>query len=264
MLELDKIYNMDCIGGLKQLDNESIDLVIIDPPYSSGTRQATNRTAGAIPKRGERWAKAGIIWDSSFSSFGLSLFLNHFFRKIIIKMKEKSHIYTFIDWRHYPLLTMSLEGSGLFINNLIVWDKGMYTLGGNYRSQYELIVFASRGKARRLNTTTQGNVFNFKRVVNGQHPTEKPVDLVRTIVKYASNENDLVLDAFMGGGTTAIACKQTNRRYIGFEINNEYCKIANKRLANVSEKLDSFSQVNDGLNTIVHRNEQVRNVKLTC
>lgn len=225
-----KIYNEDCLQGLEKLEDESIDLVIIDPPYSSGTRQATNRTAGSIPKRGEKWATAGIIWDSSFSSFGLSVFMNSFYRLVKKKMKEGSHIYTFIDWRHYPLLTMTLESAGLFINNLIVWDKGMYTLGGNYRSQYELIVFASRGRAKRLNTTTQGNVFKCKRVSDGKHPTEKPVELIKKFIEYASNKGDLVLDAFMGGGSTAIACKQLNRRFIGFETELEYVKLANQRL----------------------------------
>jgi len=230
MLETNKIYQQDCLEGMKQLQDSSVDLVVIDPPYSSGTRQASNRSASQIPKRGEKWAKAGIVWDSSFSSFGLSVFMNTFYRLVSQKMKEGAHIYTFIDWRHYPLLMMSLENAGLFINNLLVWDKGMYTLGGNYRSQYELIVFASKGKSRRLNTTTQGNVFYCKRVVNGEHPTEKPVELIKQIIEYASNENDLVLDAFMGGGSTAIACKQSKRNFIGFEVNPDYIKIANKRL----------------------------------
>ena len=246
MLELDRIYNMDCLEGIKQLSDKSIDLVIIDPPYSSGTRQTANRSAGQIPKRGEKWNTAGIIWDSSFSSFGLSQFLNIFYREVKMKMKEHAHIYTFIDWRQYPLLTLSIESSGLFINNLIVWDKGMYTLGGNYRSQYELIVFGSNGTPRELNTTTTGNVLKFKRVSNGEHPTEKPIDLVKALIMFASNENELVFDGFIGGGTTAIACKQSNRRFIGFEINPDYCKIAEKRLKNVPEKLESFIDMKEG------------------
>jgi len=240
MLELDKIYCKDALNGLQELDDESIDLVIIDPPYSSGTRQTANRVPGQIPKRGEKWNGSGIIWDSSYSAFGLSQFLNTFYRDVKQKMKEHSHIYTFIDWRHYPLLTLTIESAGLFINNLLVWDKGMYTLGGNYRSQYELIVFASRGSARRLNTTTTGNVLKYKRVWDGNHPTEKPVDLIRDIVKYASNENDIVLDAFVGGGSTAIACKHLNRHFIGFDIEPKYVEMANDKIYNVPIKLEEF------------------------
>lgn len=240
MLELDRIYNMDCLEGMKQLPDKCIDLVIIDPPYSSGTRQTANRIAGQIPKRGEKWSNAGIIWDSSFSSFGLSQFLNIFYRSVKPKMKEHAHIYTFIDWRQYPLLTLSIESSGLFINNLIVWDKEMYTLGGNYRSQYELIVFGSNGTPRRLNTTTTGNVLKFKRTSNGEHPTEKPIDLIEAIISFASDREEIVLDSFIGGGTTAVACKNLNRHFIGFEISPEYCKIAEKRLANVPSRLERF------------------------
>ncbi len=231
MLEVNKIYNMDCIEGLKQLEDNSIDLVIIDPPYSSGTRQATNRKAGAIPKRGEKWAKAGIIWDSSFSSFGLSQFMNTFYTLVKEKMKEHSHIYTFIDWRHYPLISLSLEQAGLFINNLIVWDKGMYTLGGNYRSQYELIIFASKGQGKRLNTTTQGNVFKYKRVYNGEHPTEKPEDLLRDLIGFASIKEDIVLDCFCGSGSTLNSANKIGRRFIGFDVRKEYVEMANKRLS---------------------------------
>ncbi len=214
---INKIICGDCIEVIKEMPDESVDLIIIDPPYSSGTRQVANRTAGSIPKRGEKWATAGIAWDSSFSSFGLSAFLNTFFRLAKRKLRQHSHIYTFIDWRHYPLLSLSQEGAGLFINNLIVWDKGSFTLGGNYRSQYELITFASKNNPKRLNTTTTGNVLKFKRVFNGQHPTEKPLDLTASLIKFSSQENDLVLDAFVGSGTTAIACKNLKRNFIGIE-----------------------------------------------
>lgn len=226
----------DCLEKLEDVPNNSVDLIILDPPYSSGTRQVSNMKAGAIPKRGLKWAKSGIIWDSSFSSFGLSVFLNTFYRKIKFKLKEGAHIYTFIDWRHYPLLTNTIESSGLFINNLLVWDKEMFTLGGNYRSQYELIVFASRGAPKRLNTTTTGNVLKFKRVVNGVHPTEKSVGLLSKLILVASNAGDLVLDPFMGSGTTGIAAVKLQRKFIGIEIDPTYFEIANERIKDVENQ----------------------------
>jgi len=225
-----KLYLGDCLEILPTLEAGSVDAVITDPPYSSGTRQATNRTAGNIPKRGERWANAGIVWDTSFSSFGLSQFMNVFYRLIKSPLVEGAHIYTFIDWRHYPLLTMTIEGAGLFINNLLVWDKTIYALGGNYRSQHELIVFASYGKARQLNYHDLGNVLSFKRVSNGDHPTEKPTSLIQVIIEYSTDEGDTILDPFMGSGTTGVACVQTNRNFIGIEIEPKYFEIAEKRI----------------------------------
>jgi len=206
-------------------------LCIVDLPYSSGTRQSANRVASQIPKRGERWAKAGIVWDSSFSSFGLSTFANNLFRRLKRVSKPNAHIYTFIDWRQYPLLAVSIEGAGLFINNLIVWDKGVYTLGGNYRSQYELIIFASKGPPRELNTTTTGNVLKYKRVTNGEHPTQKPVPLLRKLILSASDKWNVVLDPMAGSGSTMKASQDVCRSCIAMETNDIYCrKIRNKLL----------------------------------
>ena len=125
---------------------------------------------------------------------------------------------------------MTIEGAGLFVNNLLVWNKTVYALGGNYRSQHELIVFASMGKARRLNYHDLGNVLDFKRVSNGCHPTEKPVSLIRKIVEYSTDEGATILDPFMGSGTTGVACVQTNRNFIGIEIEPKYYDIAERRI----------------------------------
>ncbi len=222
------IYHGDCREILPQLDIK-VDLVLTDPPYSSGTRQATNRTASNIPKRGERWnpERAGIIWDTSYSSFGLSVFMNWFYRAVKNLMTNGAHIYTFIDWRQYPLLTMSIESAGLFINNLLIWDKGVYALGGNYRSQHELLVFASNGTAKPLIRHDIGNVLQCKRISNGNHPTEKPVELLQII--WRATNAELGLDSFMGTGSTLIAAKKENRRCIGIEIEEKYCEIAARR-----------------------------------
>lgn len=238
--ELVTLYNDDCLTVIDSLT--PVDCVIIDPPYSSGTRQATNRSASNIPKRGEKWNKSGIIWDTSFSSFGLSQFMNVFYRKVKNVMNEGAHIYTFIDWRQYPLLTMSIESAGLFINNLIVWSKGMYALGGNYRSQHELIVFASKGKARELTNHSTGNVMNFKRVSGGDHPTEKPVDLISKIIECATKEGQTVLDCFAGGGSSLLAAKNLGRRAVGIEIDKTYCELIKDRL-NPMGKLGTVTAV---------------------
>jgi site-specific DNA-methyltransferase (adenine-specific) len=226
---LTTIYHGDCLEVMSALASESVGAVITDPPYSSGTRQSTNRTAGAIPKRGERWSRGGILWDSSFSTFGISMLLNHAFRETKRLLVDGGHLYSFIDWRHYPMLTLTMEASGLFINNLLVWDKGVYALGGNYRSQHELIVFASRGPAEELTGHDIGNVIQSQRVSGGDHPTEKPLDLLGKILKYASP--GLVLDPFLGSGTTLVAAKSLGRKSIGVDVEERYCEMAAKRLA---------------------------------
>lgn len=225
------LYLGDCLEVMEELADDSIGVVVADPPYSSGTRQAANRPNGGrpIPKRGAKWHGGGIIWDSSFSSFGLSRFLGHAFRQTKRLLVTGGHFYCFIDWRHYPMLTLTLEQTGLLINNLLVWDKGVYALGGNYRSQHELIVFASRGTAQELTRHDVGNVFVTKRVSGGEHPTQKPVDLIRKILDCAPP--GVVLDPFMGGGSVVLAAIASGRRAIGIEIEERYCEMAAKRLS---------------------------------
>ncbi len=230
------IYHGDCLDVLDSLD-VSAQAIVMDPPYSSGTRQATNRSASNIPKRGEKWSRAGLVWDTSFSTFGLSVFANVLFRKIKAVLADGAHVYAFIDWRQYPLLSLSVESAGLFTNNLLVWDKGVYALGGNYRSQHELIVFASHGTATPLRRHDRGNVMSCKRVSGGEHPTEKPVDLIGQILDCAPL--GIVIDPFMGGGSTLIAAARNGRSAVGIEIEERYCEIAAKRLAQETLPLEA-------------------------
>ena len=233
------LYLGDCLEILPTLPK--VDAVITDPPYSSGTRQAVNRLPSGIPKRGEKWAQAGIVWDSSYSTWGLG----HLFQAMLQRLKEiltdGAHFYSFMDWRHYPLLCLSIEHSGLYQNNLIVWDKGVYALGGNYRSQHELIAFASFGPARELLAHNIGNVVKTSRVSGGDHPTEKPVELMEWIVKASCSKEHTVLDPFMGSGTTGVACMNLGRSFIGIEIEPKYFDIACERIENAQRQQRMFS-----------------------
>jgi len=224
-----EIYHGDALEVVAALPKDSFGLVVADPPYSSGTRQATDRKASSIPKRGERWRRSGIVWDSAFSAFGLSTYLNAWFREVRRILVDGAHLYVFIDWRQYPLLVQSIEVSGLYQNNLLVWDKGVYALGTNWRSQHELIVFASNGPAIELAGHDIGNVLQAKRVSGGVHPTEKPIALLTTILEYGSEGQ--ILDPFMGSGTTLVAAQRLGRKAIGIEIEERYCEIAVNRLA---------------------------------
>src|ERR1041384_1109131 len=152
-----QIYHGDALETIEELRG-SFDAIVADPPYSSGTRQANDRGASNIPKRGEKWSRSGIVWDTSFSSYGLSRYLNLVLRNSREILDPGAHVYLFTDWRQYPVFVESVEWSGLFLNNMLVWDKGMYALGGNWRSQHELIVFASNGPARELASHDRGNV----------------------------------------------------------------------------------------------------------
>lgn len=228
------IYHGDCLAVMHEADISSIGCVVADPPYSSGTRQSANRKASPVPAKMVRWApeQSGIVWDSSFSSFGLWWFLIEVMRGMKPSLLDGSHLYLFSDWRHYPLVSLALEAAGFFANNLIVWDKESYAMGGNYRSQHELITFASHGSAERLARADRGNVIRCKRERNGDHPTQKPVALIRTILESCAAE--VILDPFAGAGSTLVAAKAMGRQCVGIEIDERYCEVAAKRLSQES------------------------------
>jgi site-specific DNA-methyltransferase (adenine-specific) len=99
-----------------------------------------------------------------------------------------------------------------------------------YMDSHEYIIFCRKGKAKRINNCGTKSVLNVDNPRNKVHPTEKPVELMEVLINNSSQEGELVLDPFMGSGTTAIACINNNRNYIGFELDKQYYDIANVRI----------------------------------
>jgi len=102
------------------------------------------------------------------------------------------------------------------------------------KNQNQYLIF---GKGRNLN-----NVLKYKKDYGGLHPTQKPVDLMKDLVQTYTNEGDLVLDFTCGSGSTGVACKETNRNFIGIELNPEYCEVARKRIKDCQTKLEDKSE----------------------
>ena len=123
-----------------------------------------------------------------------------------------------------------------FIKNLI-WVKDNKIMGQTYMSQFEYIIMLRKGKHKRINNCGTSDVLSFKnkKMKNENkktiHDTEKPIDLMKVLIENSSKENDIVFDPFMGIGSTVIASKETNRQYIGIELDEHYYNIANERLA---------------------------------
>jgi len=250
MLEIDKIYNMDCIEGMKQIDDNSIDLVLTDLPYGVTARNT---------------------WDEIIS---FELLWKNYSR--IIK-KDSNLIFT----ARQPFTTMLINSKRDLFKYTMVWKKNLKTGNLNAKKRpmvgFEDIIVFCNGKAtynpQKILRTTQvksGNKFNSKssnygiqkeKYVDRQsnflmpddvieiacvhnsnklHPTQKPLELFEYLIKTYSNESNLILDNCIGSGTTAVACKRLNRHFIGFEINKEYCEIANKRLANIPKRLEKW------------------------
>ena len=204
-----KIIQGDCREILPCLPDESVDLLLTDPPYGMRYRAR----AGSRP----------IVGDDDLSWFG------PFIREAYRVLKANTHAYLFCN--EYGLATFRTEmaAAGFKVKRLLVWVKDQHTagdLGGDYANRTEYLLFGHKGR-RLLNGHRDANVLFFKRAGRKRlHPTEKPEDMLRYFIEKSSVPGELVLDPFAGSGSTCRAAKETGRRYLGIEVDRKYAEIA--------------------------------------
>lgn len=206
------IYHGDC----REILPVAADVLITDPPYSSGGYQEAGRVAGSIGTRDT----ATIVADN-LSTRGYRRLMRE-----VLRGCWADEAYVFTDWKMWIETFDALEDGGWRVRNMLVWDKGTMGMGMPWRNQHELIAFAKK-TAGEIRPGALGNVLGAKRTGNANHPTEKPLDLLMAILGNALSGN--VLDPFMGSGTTLLAAKNLGRRAIGIEIEERFCEIAAKR-----------------------------------
>ena len=246
MLEINKIYNMDCIEGMKLIDDKSIDMILCDLPYGI----TACKWDSIIPfeplweqyKRIIKDNGAIVLFGSQPFTSALIMSNPKMFRYCGYWIKDKPS--NFLMGRKQPLR---------YVEEWIVFYKKQCT--------YNPIMELREQKNKRKNKLTSSLLKNeiiginektdkyqerllsgtkdyiyprnyqfFTNRTNGLHPTQKPVALCEYLIKTYTNEGETVLDNCMGSGTTAVACINTNRNFIGFEMEKHYCEIANKRI----------------------------------
>lgn len=221
MLEENKIYLGDCLEVMKKIDDKSIDLIITDPPYLINYKTSYRK---------DKTHRYNFVIEGDNDPDLIKEFLQEANRCL----KEDTAIYVFLHQTRIDILKNEIEK--LFkIKNIIVWKKNNWTAGDlrcSFGRSYEFLILANKGK-RKINGKRLNDVWEFSRVVGKKqlHQNEKPVELIKRCIEKHSNENDLILDCFLGSGTTAIACKNTNRRFIGIEKDKGYYDIAIERIA---------------------------------
>jgi site-specific DNA-methyltransferase (adenine-specific) len=218
------INNVNCIDwqdGIKQVLDNSIDLVVTDPPY--GMKFQSNY----------RKVKHKSIQNDDNLDW-----LDGWAVELKRVCKDEAHLYIFCSWHNVDIFKQEL-GAHFKIKNILIWEKnntGMGDLEGDYAPKYVMIIFCSNG-IKKLNGGRDANILKAKRTGNENHPTEKPVNLISYLIEKSSNKGDLVLDTFAGSFSTAQACKQKERNFICFEIEEDYCKTAKNLLNGVSVSL---------------------------
>jgi site-specific DNA-methyltransferase (adenine-specific) len=233
---------MDCLEGIKLMPDNSIDLVVTDPPYKivqggCSNKAVTINACGGILNKHDgdniELVKKGKIFNHNEIQF------NEWLPEIYRVLKDNSHCYIMINGRNLAELQMEAEKVGFRFHNIIAWDKGNATPNKWYMQRLEFILFLFKGEAKNINnmgTTTLLQVPNIKRGTK-LHPTEKPTDLMKILIENSSKKNDIVLEPFAGCGSTLLACKETGRNFIGFELDKHYCELAEKRISNHHEQL---------------------------
>jgi site-specific DNA-methyltransferase (adenine-specific) len=156
-------------------------------------------------------------------------------------VKPDSAIYLCTRFDVYSQWEQALKDAGAKVKTTIVWDKGNWTAGdlfGDYGNQVELILYAHVGRCR-LREGRPSNLWAIPRDPPGPHPTPKPVELFRRCIANSSDPGDLVLDPFLGSGTTAVACILTGRRFIGIELEERYFDLSCLRIERTYRDIDN-------------------------
>lgn len=226
--EANNIYNEDCYKAIKEIPDKSIDCIYVDIPYlyGGGYHKCNNKYAGV---------KQSTADDIAEISNGIDFkILDEF-----VRIMKKINIFVWCSLEQVQEIINFFTSKGAKFN-ILVWAKtNPPPLTNNcWLSDLEYCIYC-RESGVRLN---DGYDIKSKYYVSGLnvldkdkfwHPTIKPLSLVERHLLHATQPNDLVLDCFLGSGTTAVACKNTGRRYLGFEINKKYFKIAQDRLNNI-------------------------------
>lgn len=227
MIELNRIYNEDCLEGMKLIPDNSVDLIVTDPPYKVTTRGNAGNSGGMMQKKLSMQGK--IFMHNDIES---SQYIPEFYRLL----KDGTHCYIMTNHINLQKILNTATECGFHFIKSLIWNKCNKIMGRFYMSQFEYILFFRKGKGKQINNCGTADILNVpnKKTKNEKgeniHDTEKPVELMQILIENSTQKNELVLDPFVGVGSTVLAAINTNRNFIGFELDKHYCDIANERI----------------------------------
>lgn len=208
---------------MKQIPDQSVDMILCDPPYGIDFQS---------------------MWRSKEQRF--SKIANdkqpfiEFIKPAILTLKETGCMLVFTRWDVQSHFIDEINAGGAVVKNIIIWDKKQHGMGDwkrSYGSRYESIIFAIKPQflfpSKRPVDVIQEQKVSPNKLL---HPNEKPVKLMQTLINQTTSPNDMVMDCCMGVGSTGVACVNTNRNFIGMELDEKYFKIAKQRIEKVKEE----------------------------
>lgn len=252
-LELNRIYQRDCLEGMAMLPDKSIDMILCDLPYGTTACKwdtvipfddlwaqyeraikdggpivltASQPFTSALVMSNPKLFKYEWIWKKTRATGNLNA--------KIMPLKAHESVLIFGKGRltYFPIKTLAPEDK---IDRRKTINDSFVRGGGAYNNSKPFINKRTKDDGTRYPTSVQ----EFKNSNNNSlHPTQKPVALFEYLIRTYTNEGEIVLDNCMGSGTTAVACVNTGRNFIGFETEREYVEIANKRLDDLGGATD--------------------------
>jgi len=222
------LYHGDCLEVMASMPDQSVHAVLTDPPYSSGGRRENARSLRKSMVReteDDDWIRGDAMSTNGFT--WLMRMCGIQWRRLLV---PGGHALSFIDWRMAATLAAALEAADLRQHPILVWDKKRIGMGAIFRNQHEFIVHMSAGNPREPMRRDVANVLGFAPVKGGEHPTEKPEPLLRTLLSVVAKPGEVVLDPFAGGGSLLSAAKSLGIRAIGIESDERWCEAVARRL----------------------------------
>ena len=229
----------DCLERMKEIADGSVDSIICDPPFNIVEKigEDIHLFRQAAKNKDSTISKESMSFDIGFDQISwLSVAAK--------KLKKGGNFLIFNDWENMGDIAKEARRIGLKVKCLGHWQK-TNPMPAEWRRRFiagrEYFIHLSAGKGNTFNTEAVNNgcyempLTKISEKSSGKHPNQKPVKLMRDLIEVLTNDGDLVLDPFMGSGTTGVACVNLNRNFIGIELDEGYFKIAEERIQKAKE-----------------------------
>ena len=207
-----------------EMESETIDLILTDPPYKTITGGDSNG------KNSER--PSGMLRGNRKLFKHQKMSISDWMPEIYRILRDKSHAYIFTNALNLREMLNEAEKVGFKLHNVLVWQKNNCTPSQYYMKNCEYVLFLRKGKAKYINDIGGSKtVHQFNNIIGRKtHPCEKPIELLKFYIANSTKEGDTVFDPFAGTASVLVAAKKLNRNFMGYEIDEDYYKIGKLRL----------------------------------
>ena len=223
-----KLYNQDFLDVIEGMQDNSADLIVTDPPYKVTSRGGYTSAGGMMLDDNMR--KGKVFKENTIK-------IRDWLPELYRVLKETGHCYIMCNNKNLSDFLAAISESDFHLIKTMVWAKDNKIMSQAYMSQTEFILFLRKGKFVRINDCGSSDLVQVKNPKNKSHPTEKPVELMEYLIGNSSQEGEVVLDMFMGTGSTGVACMNTDRKFIGIELDECYFELARERIEDAQIRL---------------------------